>query len=161
MASVPSTPHNQKRTEGPLASLVSTLRADNRDQLVALLSLDPLSNNFTLDQLNSDDNPNSPDAKSISVSHKNRLVFANENLRTLLVYHTLQDRSTMFKPKKNARRKQGGRGILSNVEESMGLLTNNNFGIVGTRVMFQSDLDDDAEGGGHVGDDSVANTPMG
>mmetsp|Transcript_21153 Transcript_21153/g.31103 ORF Transcript_21153/g.31103 Transcript_21153/m.31103 type:complete len:759 (-) Transcript_21153:1966-4242(-) len=161
MASVPSTPHNQKRTEGPLASLVSTLRADNRDQLVALLSLDPLSNNFTLDQLNTDDNPNSPDAKSISVSHKNRLVFANENLRTLLVYHTLQDRSTMFKPKKNARRKQGGRGILSNVEESMGLLTTNNFGIVGTRVMFQSDPDDDAEGGGRVGDDSVANTPMG
>lgn len=132
---VPSTAHNQKKSEGPLPSLVSTLRSDNRDQLVSLLSLDPLANVLTFDEFKAD-NPT-----TIPVSHKTRLVFANESLRSLLIYHTLVDaenKSALLKPKAKTPRKI--QSIFTPEEESLGLSPNNPLGIVGTRILLQNTL---------------------
>ena len=133
---VPSTPHNQKRSEGPLPSLVSTLRSDNRDQLISLLSLDPSSNSLNFDDIGDIGN------KPLQITHKNRLVFANESLRTLLVYHTLPDpstRSSTLLKNKNRKGKGGAASSLFTHEEtSLGLDRNNPFGIVGTRILFDN-----------------------
>ena len=134
---VPPTPHNQKRSEGPLPSLVSTLRSDNRDQLIALLSLDPLSNTLDFDDIGAE--------SEVQIAHKNRLVFATESLRTLLVYHALSDPSLRSSPLKSKNAKKGkGPGMFSHVEESLGLLPNNSFGIVGTRVLFSNYADENS-----------------
>lgn len=134
---VPSTPHNQKRSEGPLPSLVSTLRSDNRDQLIALLSLDPLSNTLNFDEIGDIGNdPIQP------IPHKNRLVFANESLRTLLVYHALPDpaaRSNLLKVKKRKDTFSAhSSSSLNHLERSLGLIPHNPLGIVGTRILFDS-----------------------
>jgi len=146
MTSIPSTPHNQKRSEGPLPSLVSTLRSDNRDQLISLLTMDPLSNTLPIQDMN---NPNIINNTGIAMntdkcSHKNRLVFASESLRSLLLYHTLPDpdpatrSANLFKPKpKNTRKNQNS--TLTHQEEALGLTTNNAFGIVGTRILLDDD----------------------
>jgi hypothetical protein len=129
---VPLTPHNQKRTEGPLPSLVSTLRSDNRDQLISLLSLDPLANVLNFDEFQTE-GKSSP----LPISHKTRLVFASESLRSLLMYHTLADtesKSVLMKPKVKTPRKV--HSIFTPEEESLGLFSNNPFGIVGTRILL-------------------------
>jgi hypothetical protein len=131
---VPSTPYNQKKSDGPLPNLIQTLRCDNRDQLVSLLSLDPTSNNLVLDDQAfkaSDDNP---------VVHKNRLLFATEALRSLLVYHTLTDPSTRtgVKSTQNAPKLRSRHSTLTHEEESLGLVPKNPFGIVGTRILINS-----------------------
>ena len=113
---VPSTPHNQKQGEGPLPSLTSTLRADNHEQLVGLISLNLPKN---------------------TKGSKQRLIFATETLRALLLYHVLPD------PKERGRKsiskkanRNNRRGIrLTSEEESLGLTAGNNFNIVGTRIL--------------------------
>ena len=136
MTSIPSTPHNQKRSEGPVPSLVSTLRSDNRDQLISVLTLDPLSNSLPIQ----DPTNNDTTVKPPSISHKNRLVFASDALRSLLIYHTLPDpttrSATLLKPKpKTSTRKS----IFTHQEEALGLTTINTFGIVGTRILLDND----------------------
>ena len=146
MTSIPSTPHNQKRSEGPVPSLVSTLRSDNRDQLISVLTLDPLSNSLptsTIQDTNNDidtDTTNNNNNPPSEVSHKNRLVFASESLRSLLLYHTLPDpatrSATLLKPKpKTSTRKT----IFTRQEEALGLMPNNALGIVGTRILLDND----------------------
>mmetsp|Transcript_8107 Transcript_8107/g.15269 ORF Transcript_8107/g.15269 Transcript_8107/m.15269 type:complete len:758 (-) Transcript_8107:90-2363(-) len=133
---VPSTAHNQKKSEGPLPSLVSTLRSDNRDQLLSLLSLDPLANVLTLDEFKTE----SP--TFVPVAHTTRLVFANESLRSLLIYHTLtndaESKSALLKPK--AKPPRNVQSIFTPEEESLGLSPNNPFGIVGTRILLQNNI---------------------
>jgi hypothetical protein len=135
---VPSTPYNQKKSDGPLPNLIQTLRCDNRDQLISLLSLDPSSNTLSLDDQAfkaSDSNP---------VEHKNRLVFATDVLRSLLVYHTLPDplSRTNVKSTQNAPKHRSKHSTLTHEEESLGLVSKNPFGIVGTRILIKKSKSD-------------------
>lgn len=137
MTSIPSTPHNQKRSEGPLPSLVSTLRSDNRDQLISLLTMDPLSNTLPIQDTNTNPNIN-------KCSHKNRLVFASGTLRSLLLYHTLPDpdpatRSANLSKPKPKHNRMNPKSTLTHQEEALGLTTTNPFGIVGTRILLDDD----------------------
>lgn len=130
---VPSTPHNQKKSDGPLPNLIQTLRSDNRDQLISLLCLDPSYNLPPVKEethLATDSNP---------VTHKNRLIFATESLRTLLIYHTLSDPATKnnLNRSQNASKQRVRHSTLTHEEESLGLVAKNPFGIVGTRILIQ------------------------
>lgn len=136
---VPSTAYNQKKSEGPLPSLISTLRSDNRDQLQSLLSLDPLANALTYDDFQGEIPVSAP------VSHKTRLVFANESLRALLTYHTLVDSDSKKSPLKSTAKATARKvqTIFTPEEESLGLSPNNLFGIVGTRILLDDNSLDD------------------
>mmetsp|Transcript_15301 Transcript_15301/g.18619 ORF Transcript_15301/g.18619 Transcript_15301/m.18619 type:complete len:768 (-) Transcript_15301:112-2415(-) len=141
---VPVTSHNQKRQagEGPVPNLVSALRTDNRDQLMSVLSLDPLSNESTA--LLTAPEPLSSNASSAApVSHRQRLIFATESLRTLLIYHTLPDPSTRSATHLNKKKLGNPRSkqALTHEELSLGLIHNNPHGIVGTRILFPNGME--------------------
>lgn len=136
--------------EGPVPNLISTLRSDNKDQLVSLLTLDPLSNSLSFTYQGEDDDVNLP------VAHKTRLVFATENLRSLLTYHTLADESV--KSQANMKKAQGqrrGRSTLSSEEESLGIVRNNPYGIVGTRILFPNPRDEQDRHASDVSNDTI------
>ena len=76
------------RPPGPLPNLISSLRIDNRDQLIQLLTLD---NPAQAGANNVNSNTNSV---IVPPQTKQRLVFATESLRSLLLYHVLPDPST-------------------------------------------------------------------
>ena len=159
---VPSTPHNQKANAnaGPVPNLISTLRCDNRDQLLSLLSLDPHSNDISISPPLTPNN-NDLDSKSGNVStsasaaagnnnttvprvaHRQRLIFATDSMRKLLLYHTL------FQPdhhqtNTNKKKKSGNRSgmtktsfaHLTHDELALGLDAYNPYGIVNTRILF-------------------------
>merc|ERR1740124_810067 len=148
---VPTTPNNQKRPPGPLPSLISTLRADNHEQLVHLLTLDPYSNlPLPAPPLTTASNTagksiaSSSTSRTVTQPHRQRLVFASESLRTLLLYHVLPDpsdrslipknRKKPRKPPSSSKAKDGTRFTAD--EEALGLTRANPYGIVGTRLLF-------------------------
>ena len=150
---IPSTPHNQKRDSqsGPVPNLISTLRHDNRDQLIALLKLDPHSNDVSL-AMTAPDTSTTSNSNGVGVrsdvstaaghaqqpiAHRQRLVFATDSLRKLLLYHTL------FQPDHNQKKNAAKRGMtktsnshLNHDELALGLDAYNPFGIVNTRILF-------------------------
>lgn len=131
--SIPSTPHNQKRdsTSGPVPNLISTLRSDNRDQLLSLLSIDPHSNSNDINVPADSATSNTP------ISHRQRLVFATDSLRTLLLYHTLFDRQgTNSSNKKKKKSSNAANSILTHDEIALGLDGYNPYGIVNTRILY-------------------------
>ena len=102
--------------------------------------MDPLSNTFTGDATTSINTPTNTD----KCSHKNRLVFASETLRSLLLYHTLPDpdpatRSANLSKPKPKNNRMNPKSTLTHQEEALGLTTTNPFGIVGTRILLDDD----------------------
>lgn len=145
--SIPSTPHNQKRDSksGPIANVISTLRKDNRDQLLSLLSLDPQSNDVQQKMMVQDFNTSSSSSGMMNdeiqgnINHRQRLIFATDSLRKLLLYHTLfhHDRQSSSKQKRSTGNKiRTTYAHLTHEELALGLDAFNPYGIVNTRILF-------------------------
>lgn len=120
-----------------LNRITSTLRADNRTQLLEILSLHPTDTAGV--QTIHTTGIDSKSSSGIPIAHRQRLVFANSTLRTLLLRHVLQEPASLDKPPPKSKRPKSS---LSVEEESWGIDANNPWGIVGTRVLLQTPCKD-------------------
>ncbi len=170
-SAVPLTPHNQKGNtkSGPAPDLITALRNDNRDQLLSLMALDPHSNDVTISPSAVAPSSRNENSSNINISHRQRLIFATDSLRTLLLYHTLlhPDRLNNTNNKKKKKSNAGTSknpnfytSILSHDDQEMGLSPQNPYGIVNTKIIFPNNHTctplfghDDGIGGSNVAAD--------
>jgi hypothetical protein len=120
------------------SQITNTLRADNRCQLLEILSLHPTDTVGTQAVHVTNVLTGEPSSR-ISITHKQRLVFADASLRTLLLRHVLLEPASLDKA---ATKKRSKSTSLTAEEESWGIDTSNTWGIVGTRVLFPANSKD-------------------